>query len=176
MSQVYLENTGSLELHQVQIVGGGRSLGILSQLICGEEKVLAVSGFAEGLRVSALDPSGRMVQARIQYTSRGASEAPTSIIPGEKVLKTKAAPSSIEPPRQEKPEASPLLLTLTANKSEGRAGEAVSYRCLAKNRGAAELSDIRISCAGKMASTKYLPAGKELFLDGVLPIVNSTRL
>ena len=64
MSHVYLENTGSLELHQVQIVGGGRALGILSELICGEKKVLAVSDFAEELQVSALDPSGEMVQAR----------------------------------------------------------------------------------------------------------------
>ena len=52
----------------------------------------------------------------------------------------------------------------------------MGYRCLAKNRGEAELSDIQISCAGKMASTKYLPAGKELFLDGALQIENNTRL
>ena len=76
----------------------------------------------------------------------------------------------------ETPEISALLLTITANKSEGRAGEVVGYRCLAKNLGEAELSDIQISCAGKVASTKYLPAGKELFLDGALQIENNTRL
>ena len=176
MSHVYLENTGSLELHQVQIVGGGRALGILSELICGEKKVLAVSDFAEELQVSALDPSGEMVQARVQYVSPAASETPTSTITRKEALKTKAAHSPIEPPRMKKPEESPLLLTITANKSEGRAGEVVGYRCLAKNLGTVELSDIRISCAGKVASTKYLPADKELFLDGDLQIENNTRL
>ncbi|MHB8117348.1 MAG: COG1361 family protein [Methanothrix sp.] len=193
MSQVYLENTGTLELHQVQIVGGGRSLGILSELVCGEKKVLAVSGSPEELQVSALDPTDGEVLARIQYISPAASETPTAPVSREEVLSTKAAPaakptfsgtagadaaapSPIDLPRVEKPEISALLLTITANKSEGRAGEVVGYRCLAKNRGEAELSDIQISCAGKVASTKYLPAGKELFLDGALQIENNTRL
>ncbi|MCX6679289.1 MAG: hypothetical protein NTX42_02830 [Methanothrix sp.] len=193
MSQVYLENTGSLKLHQVQIVGGGRSLGILSELVCGEKKVLAVSGYPEELRVSALDPSQGMVQARVQYISPVASKDITSPVSSEEVLSTKSAPiiaptfsgsagtdatapSSIDQPRRETPETSALLLTITANKSEGMAGEVVGYRCLAKNQGALELSDIQISCAGKMASTKYLPAGQELFLDGAMPIENNTRL
>jgi len=203
MSQVYLENTGSLKLHQVQIVGGGRSLGILSELVCGEKKVLAVSGSPEELQVSALDPTDGEVLARVQYISPAASEAPASEAPAseditgpvsrEEVLSTKAAPaiaptfsgaagsdaaapSPTAPPKETNPASSPLLLTITANKSEGRAGEAVGYRCLAKNRGEAELSDIRISCAGKVASTKYLPAGKELFLDGAMHIENNTRL
>jgi len=193
MSQVYLENTGSLELHQVQIVGGGRSLGILSELVCGEKKVLAVSGSPKELRVSALDPSQGEVLARIQYISADASEDITSPISEEEVLSTKSAPviaptfsgsvgtyatalSTIDPPGEEKSDTSALLLTITANKSEGRAGEVVGYRCLAKNQGAMELSDIQISCAGKVASTKYLPAGQELFLDGAMPIENNTRL
>ena len=176
MSQVYLENTGSLELHQVQIFGGGRSLGILSELICGEKKVLAVSGSARQLQVSALDPYQRKVLARIQYISPAASESPASPIPREEVLSTKAAPSPSTPPNEKNPASSTLLLTITANKSEGRAGEEVGYRCMVKNRGNAELSDIRISCAGKVASTKYLTAGKEFYLDGVLQIENNTRL
>ena len=193
MSQVYLENTGSVELHQVQIVGGGRSLGILSELVCGERKVLAVSGSPEELRVSALDPSQGTVQARVQYIPSATSNDITSPVSSEEVLSTKsapsiaptfsgspgsdaAAPSPIDRPGGEMPEISALLLTITANKSEGRSGEVVGYRCLAKNQGAAELSDIQISCAGKVASTKYLPAGKELFLDGAVPIENNTRL
>ena len=76
ISQVYLENTGSTELHHVQIVGGGRSLGILSELICGEKKVLAVSGSPEELQVSALDPTEGKVLARVQYISRATSDAP----------------------------------------------------------------------------------------------------
>ena len=71
---------------------------------------------------------------------------------------------------------SALLLTITANKSEGRSGEVVGYRCLAKNLGSGELSDIQISCAEKVASTKFLPAGEELFLDGAMQIENNTRL
>lgn len=193
MSQVYLENTGSLELHQVKIVGGGRSLGILSELICGEKKVLAVSGSPEELQVSAFDPTERKVLARIQYISPTTSEAPTGHVSREEVLSTKAAPadkptfsgtagadaaapSPVDLTGVETPEISALLLTITANRSEGRAGEVVGYRCLAKNQGQAELSDIQISCAGKVASTKYLPAGKEFFLDGAMQIENNTRL
>ncbi|MCX6676624.1 MAG: hypothetical protein NTU95_01590 [Methanothrix sp.] len=179
ITQVYLENTGSLELHQVQIVGGGRSLGILSELVSGEKKVLAVSGSPEEMQVSALDPSGGEVLARVQYISPAASETSASEdlkspIPEEEVLSTKAAPTA--PPTKTNPALSPLLLTITVNKSEGRAGEEVGYRCLAKNLGQAELSDIRISCDGKVASTKYLPSGKELYLDGALQIENNTRL
>ena len=118
---------------------------------------------------------------------------PTSPIPKEEVLSTKAAPvvaatfsgaagadasspSPIASPAEKNPATSPLLLTITANKSEGRVGEVVSYRCMVKNLGQAELSDIQISCAGKVASTKYLTADKELYLDGVLQIENNTRL
>lgn len=192
ISQVYLENTGSLELHQVQIMSGGKSLGILSELICGEKKVLAVSGSPEDLQASALDPADGKVTARVQYITPAASQAPEGALAEEEVLSTKAAAdvtptfsggagtaataTPIAQPGEETPDESALLLTITANKSEGRAGDAVGYRCLAKNRGGAELSDIRISCAGKVASTKYLPAGKELFLDGVLLIENNTRL
>ena len=196
ISQVYLENTGPIELHQVQIVGGGRSLGILSELICGEKKVLAVSGTPEDLQVSALDPSGGEVFARVQYLSPAASESPanealtnhalTSTISEEEVLSTKAAPDAAATSSGTAGAAAyaaadpatiePLLLTITANKSEGRSGEAVGYRCLAKNIGQTELSDIRISCGGKVASTKYLTADKELYLDAALQIENNTRL
>ncbi len=192
MSQVYLENTGSSKLHQVQIVGGGRSLGILSDLVCGERKVLAVSGSPEELRVSALDPSEREVLARVQYISPDLSEAPTSPISREEVLRTKAAPaansssgkfgddaavsSSTDLLREKTPEVSALLLTIDANRSEGRAGEVVGYRCLAKNLGSVELSEIQLSCAGKLASTKYLPPGEELILDGAMPIEKNIRL
>lgn len=193
MSQVYLENTGPLELHHVQIVGEGKSLGILSELVSGEKKVLAVSGSPNDLQVSALDPSEEEVLARVQYISPTTSEAPSGPISREEVLSTKAAPalaptfsgatgaavaapSPIEPLAEKNPATSPLLLTITANKSEGRVGEVVGYRCIAKNAGAAELSDIRISCAGKVASTKYLTSDKELYLDGALQIENNTRL
>ncbi|MDD4652536.1 MAG: hypothetical protein PHQ34_09930, partial [Methanothrix sp.] len=54
ISQVYLENTGQMELHEVKIADSERSLGVLSELACGEKKVLAVSGIPENLRVIAL--------------------------------------------------------------------------------------------------------------------------
>jgi len=193
MSQVYLENTGSVELHEVQIVGAGRSLGTLSELVCGEKKVLAVSGSPQELRVLALDPSDNEILARVQYIPSEVSEDTITSVSEDVVLSTKsvpsaeytssgtlgvdaAAPSPIGSLGEEKADQSALLLTITANKSEGRSGEIVGYRCLAKNLGSGELSDIRVSCAGKMASTKYLPAGEELFLDGAIQIKNNTRL
>jgi hypothetical protein len=193
MSQVYLENTGSAKLHEVQIVGAGRSLGILSQLVCGEKKVLAVSGSPQDLRVMALDPSQGEVLARVQYIPSEASEGPTTSISEDMLLSTKSVPSAertssgtgavdgsarspIDSPVEKKSDLSALMLTITTNKSEGRSGEVVGYRCLAKNLGSGELSEIQISCAGKVAGTKFLPAGKELFLDGAMQIKNNTRL
>ncbi|MDD4448950.1 MAG: hypothetical protein PHN61_14900, partial [Methanothrix sp.] len=176
MSQVYLENTGLVELHEVQIVGAGRSLGILSQLVCGEKKVLAVSGSPSDLRVTALDPSESEVLARVQYIPSEASENPTTSVSEETVLSTKSAPAAKSMPVEKKSDLSALLLTITANRTEGRSGDVVGFRCLVKNLGSGELSDIRVSCAGKMASTKFLPAGEELFLDGAMQIANNTRL
>ncbi len=194
ISQVYLENTGEEELHEVKIVDSERSLGVLSELACGEKKVLAVSGSPENLLVIALDPSNKKVQGRVQYVPLDAPDASaktTPIVSNDVRLETKSAPGaemaassasnspSLSPsPSQGKDvsEKSPLLISITANRSEGRSGEVVGYRCLAKNLGPAELSDIKIFCAGKMASTKFLPPGKELFLDGVMLIENSSRL
>ncbi|OPY49134.1 MAG: hypothetical protein A4E49_03215 [Methanosaeta sp. PtaU1.Bin112] len=185
MSQVYLENTGSAELHEVQIVVSGRSLGVLSEMACGEKKVLAVSGFPENLQVSALDPYDNEVQGRVQYIPLDASEKTTAIVSDDVLLKTKSVAgaeqiaSSVSPsasPERDVSEKIPLQLSITANKSEGRFGEVVGYRCLAKNMGAVELSDVKIFCAGKMASTKFLPVGEELVLDEEMRIENSTRL
>jgi hypothetical protein len=176
MSQVYLENTGSVELHEVQIVSAGRSLGILSQLVCGEKKVLAVSGSPSDLQVTALDPSESEVLARVQYIPSEVSENPTTSVSERTVLSTKSAPVAQSMPVEKKSDLSALLLTITANRTEGRSGDVVGFRCLAKNLGSGELSDIRVSCAGKMASTKFLPAGEELFLDGAIQIANNIRL
>jgi hypothetical protein len=176
MSQVYLENTGSVELHEVQIISAGRSLGILSQLVCGEKKVLAVSGSPSDLRVMALDPSESEVLARVHYIPSEASENPTTSVSERTVLSTKSVPVAKSMSVEKKSDLSALLLTITANRTEGRPGEVVGYRCLAKNLGSRELSDIRVSCAGKMASTKFLPAGEELLLDGAIEIANNTRL
>jgi hypothetical protein len=190
ITQVYLENTGPLELHHVQITDGEKSLGILSALACCEKKVLAVSGSPRDLQVNALDPSERKISGRVQYLSPAAAEEPAASLSGEEVLSTKAAPeiplsfsgatgatgapSPLEPPRS--PAKSALALTIVANKSEGRAGEIIGYRCTARNTGEIELSKVSILCAGKAASTGFLTAGKELYLDGAFLIENNTRL
>jgi len=67
-------------------------------------------------------------------------------------------------------------LNLAVNRSDGKPGEAVGYRCTARNGGLDELSDVAINCAGKVASTSYLTPGKELHLDGFVIISNDTRL
>jgi len=58
-SQVYLENAGTLKLHQVLVRNSEKALGTLSELVPGEKKVLAVSGPTERITVSALDQSGQ---------------------------------------------------------------------------------------------------------------------
>jgi hypothetical protein len=67
-------------------------------------------------------------------------------------------------------------LTISSNKTEGREGEIVGFRCTAQNVGPVELSDVKIFCAGKMASTKFLPPGEELLLDWALRIEDNVQL
>jgi len=67
MTEVCLENTGSDSLHEVQVACGGRSLGIISRLVPGEKKVLALAGRQEKLLVSALDSADRRIAGSIQY-------------------------------------------------------------------------------------------------------------
>ena len=191
LTQVSLENIGQEDLHQVQISRQGRPLGTLSDLMPGEKKVFAVAGWEKDLEVSALDSSGRMIRASIQYipsdsddTSRASSSpassasqahptpspqpaSPPASAAGGDVLTVKSAELSSR---------SPLLLSLSANISQGRAGDIVGYRCIAQNGGSMELSEIKIHCAGKQSSTKYLPPGKEQILQGVFALENSTIL
>ena len=68
-----------------------------------------------------------------------------------------------------------ISLNITTNKSEGREGELVGYRCTAVNIRLTELSEVRIFCAGKMASTTFLTPGKELHLDGSLEIKETLK-
>ncbi|MDD1760982.1 MAG: hypothetical protein LUQ59_02005 [Methanothrix sp.] len=185
-SKVYLENTGALELHQIQISGKGRTLGRLSGLSCGEKKVLALTGSSQDLEVTALDPDDAIVSARVQYISPAKSATPAAS--EDVVLSTKSAPAqntafassggsaSTTEDGAVETDASPLQIDVVANKTDGRAGEVVSYRCTAKNVGSAELSDVQITCAGKVASTKYLPSGRELYLNGAFFLTNNTLL
>ncbi len=52
----------------------------------------------------------------------------------------------------------------------------MGYRCTAVNIGSEELSEVKIFCAGKMASTTFLTPGKELHLDGSLEIKGNTEI
>ncbi len=87
-SQVYLENTGTLKLHQVSVRNGEKALGTLSELVPGEKKVLAVSGPTERITVSALDQSGQEIQGLVHYNSTKANDA----APADVMLSTKAVP------------------------------------------------------------------------------------
>lgn len=192
-SQVYLENAGTLKLHQVLVRNSEKALGTLSELVPGEKKVLAVSGPTERITVSALDQSGQEIQGQVHYNSTNLKAAPKDVMLSTKavpdvsaafsgssvatspVLATPEPPAPIVPPTAKKP-ASHISLDISANRSEGQLGDAVGYKCKAVNIGPNELSDVRIICAGKMSATKFLPPHEELDLDGVLVIENNSEL
>lgn len=210
LSQVCLENTGASALSRVEVEGDGKSLGILSKLLPGEKKVLAIHGPVETVRAKALDASGREIQGAVKYNrpsapadagrdvklgTKSAPEGSTGLggasgtffgsaggggggsTPSDE--KEEIHPASLDfrgaanPKGRESPE---LFLEITTNRSEGSEGDVVGYRCTAVNRGEFELSDVRILCSGKLASTGFLTPGKELNLDGTLTIQESTRL
>jgi hypothetical protein len=201
ISQIYLENAGTSKLRQVKVKSDGKNLGLLSELVPGEKKVLAISGPVGEILVSAFDSSGQEIVGLIQHNSTKVTLT-TSKAAGNAMLNTMAAsgasvpfsgpaettapapaapakptpPASIVTPIAKKIQASSVSISIAANRSEGREGEVVGYRCKAVNLGSIELSDVRITCAGKMSSTGFLPPHKELYLDGVLAIENSTNL
>ena len=199
VSEVHLENTGSLPLHQIQIIGQGRSLGKISMLDRQEKKVLAVTGSPQDIAVQALDPDDRLLSAQVKYQSLPEAESTEDPMTESMSLKTKSVPSSgishsselspvpssidnfasatsIPAPEEAASQNTPLLLNLAVNRSDGWPGEAVGYRCTARNAWPDELSHVAINCAGKVASTSYLTPGKELHLDGFIIISNDTRL
>ena len=199
VSEVHLENTGSLPLHQIQIIGQGRSLGKISMLDRQEKKVLAVTGSPQDIAVQALDPNDCLLSAQVKYQSLPEAESTEDPMTESMSLKTKSVPSSgishsselspvpssidnfasstsIPALEEAASQNTPLLLNLAVNRSDGRPGEAVGYRCTARNEGPDELSHVAINCAGKVASTSYLTPGKELHLDGFIVISNDTRL
>jgi len=186
--QIYLENTGPAELQRVSVMDGKRSLGILSKLVPGERKVLAVNGAVDKIRVKATDASGREIWGTVRYVQQDAqtdfpsppedeplstlsADEPSPDVSGEPAVEAGDVTGS--PGTRE---ASPLGLYISANKTEGLAGEAIGYRCTARNEGPSELSGVRIYCQEKMASTKFLPPGKELYLEGILLLENDVDL
>ena len=183
LSEVCLENTGPDDLHNVVVAAGGRTLGTISELVPGEKKVLALAGGQQDLAVSAQDPDGRRVIARVQYIPSGdqGSSAAAAPLPGPSAPLPAPQPASapcdeVLTIKSVSASNSPLEISLSANKSEGLAGQIAGYRCIAKNAGGQELSEIIIHCGGRMASTRYLPPGKELVLEGAFAIENCTTL
>ena len=205
LSQVYLENNGITKLHKIKVTGPDRSLGTLSELDPGEKKVLSITGRADKVSVFAFEPSGLKIQGRVLYNStnqsKNASEdvmlstkaivppmAFSMSFPAEAAAPVEAAapiPPASEAPIAAEPlspastqnaSSSSLALNISVNRSAVLKGEAISYRCIAVNAGDVELSDVSISCAGKIASTRFLTSQKELQLDGILRIENNTRL
>jgi hypothetical protein len=196
LSQVYLENNGITKLHRIKVTDRDRSLGTLSELDPGEKKVLSISGRAEKLSVFALDPTGLEIQGRVKYNStKQEKNSSEDVINKETIFDPLlfsmsipaggAIPAEAEVPIAEEPvspviarnaSSTSLALNISVNRSACLAGEAISYRCLATNIGQVELSDVRITCAGKLASTGFLTPHKELELDGILLVENNSRL
>lgn len=192
VSRILLENTGSSELQHVQVLIGERELGILSRLIPGEKKVLATKGNVEKILVLAQDQSGQEIKGTVEYIQSNASAASSSPTEQDIHLSTLSSPTassspsvssaqevttkSSVPEKTANSEVPRFSLTISSNKTEGREGEMVGYRCTAQNLGPVELSNVKIFCAGKMASTKFLPPGEELFLDGALRIEDNVQL
>ncbi|MDD5256625.1 MAG: hypothetical protein PHH76_03565, partial [Methanothrix soehngenii] len=195
LSQVHLENNGITKLHRIKVTDRDRSLGTLSELDPGEKKVLSISGRAEKLSVFALDPTGLEIQGRVKYNSTKQEKNASEDVGLETIFDPLlfsmsipaggAIPVEAEVPIAEVPvipaipqnsSSTSIALNISVNRSACLAGEAISYRCLATNIGQDELSDVRITCAGKLASTGFLTPHKELELDGILLVENNTRL
>ncbi len=193
VTQVHLENTGQAPLERVKVLGeNGKALGILSMLSPGEKKILAMSGPTRGIKINAFDPAGREVTGEVHYEE---PMIPASFsgslggMPQNTKLATQAAaaapvtpsapavsPPTVSPATQKAQEGPMLSIVITANRSEGHDGDVVSYRCTAKNSGSGEISDVKLFCEDKTASTKFLTPGKEIYLDDVHVIHDSFRL
>ncbi len=132
-------------------------------------------GFAGGSSgeeiLSTKSAAEEAAQTASQATAQAAPPTDTQALPSTPA--SASSPDAVESPR---PQNSGLNLSIAANRSEGREGDEVSYTCTAVNSGRTELSDVRLFCCGKLASTKFLSPGKEIHLDGTLAINDSFLL
>jgi hypothetical protein len=182
VTQIQLENSGTVHLSRIKVSADERTLGILSQLSPGEKKILAAGGPVEDVSVTALDPSNREVRGEVLY--QAPRELPTLLsgerAPAQEQLTTMSVKAPASPTGEKDissiSKASPISLSITANKSEGLEGEMVGYRCTATNCGEAPLSTVRIFCGERMASTTFLTPGQELHLDGLVGIHDNLQL
>ena len=98
-----LVNTGQDTLRQVKIADeGGKLIGVLSQLVPGERKTLALSGNLEKANVTAIDSSNDLVVATIQYAKPALSSAVSGFGPvmgGGSSISENSNPEPIIAPR-----------------------------------------------------------------------------
>jgi hypothetical protein len=187
VTQIQLENTGKVPLSRIKVSADGRILGILSELSPGEKKILAAGGPVEDVSVTANDPSKREVRGEVLHLAPreylplptgGAAPEPEQQLTTMSVFAP--ASSAVEKDNllvlSGPSQPSPISLMITTNKSEGREGDAVEYRCTAVNCGDVALSSVRIFCGERMASTTFLTPGQELHLDGSLAISDHLQL
>ncbi|MCX6676271.1 MAG: hypothetical protein NTW84_07630, partial [Methanothrix sp.] len=181
-------------MSRVQVLGNGKPLGIISQLNPGEKKILALNGPINNVSVRGIGPAGQQIDGNVRLCLPPATVSVSSPpLPEDPKLGTKSAPKfaggSTSPSAQETKERpqqnlvlplvkkhSPLSLDIVANRSNGCEGDVASFQCTAVNLGCAELSDVRIMCGEKIASTKFLPRNEALHLEGSMVIHNSTSL
>lgn len=128
-----------------------------------EEEILSTKSAAE-----------EAAQAASQATAQAAPPTDAQALPSTPA--PASSPDAVEPVESPLPQNSGLNLSIAANRSEGREGDMVCYTCMAVNSGETELSDIKLFCDGKLASTKFLSPGKEIHLDGTLVINDSFLL
>jgi hypothetical protein len=120
--------------------------------------------------VKPQDVKPQDIKLGTQATATANPEAP--IAPAPEVPCTPAiSQSPIKTPKGPR-----LSIIITINRSEGHEGDAAGYRCNAKNCGEEELSDVKMFCEGKIASTKFLTPGKEIHLDGIHVIHDNFQL
>jgi hypothetical protein len=171
-------------------VNGSVQNGVLTEL----KRVLAVEGKASYMGFKTANFSSETIPGN-EYISpsrdAGAPVMPTDsamgIVPVSEKLSTQSSP--IQDTLAENPElynlsavnselvtASKIGITITTNRSAAPHGEAIGYLCTATNLGREELSEVKMYCGGKMASTTYLMPGKELNLEGSIIIQENSDL
>jgi hypothetical protein len=196
MTEVQVENMGSAYFKRVKVMaGGGRTLGILSQLAPDEKKILAAKGNLKDVEITAVDSHDRVVSGEVRYIKpdEPSPDLESSASPPAKGssspqvhLSTQAAdeqPGSIdEQPKsaesdQAANDSSPRFnIVITTNRSSAREGDVVEYVCDAVNCGSVNLSDVKLFCGGNVTSTTCLTPGMDVSLVGTIAISNSLNL
>lgn len=67
-------------------------------------------------------------------------------------------------------------LTIKTNRSDGHAGDVISFKCMAVNIGTVGLNNLEMVCGSKKTSTTYLTPGKEIHIEDSFILRNNTLL